>query len=450
MSGQLVATGTAQVGRTIGVTNLPAGAAIAWCRDGGKGASWAQQIDGSYGKASYTLQAADQGLEVFAIAAAAGVGVSVGAGKSVPFGPIAAASSTPPVTPPVTPPAGGGSPAPTAGAFGLHRVAIASAAVLPGSPAGLSYEVIQPWENPELIKAINPECQVGAYVNIAALTTDGPTKSLVNGEGLYDTGVTAAAADATWFLKASSGASKVTLSGFSDDYMADPTNSGYWAAWVAYCAELKALGFDFIFADNCDTTPSGPCAMPAATYANGLVAMLGNVTPQLNEVGLEVIPNIGEAVTNPTTATAMRVNANGMMDEQFGKWGNTSTVGYRDSIDIKTQVLETQACAAENKVLLAVTHSAANDPNAAAFGLGVLMLGAGSSKQAFTMAPDYASDERFSIYTTAGELGAPSAAAVQAATGVWSRQFEKGTVTVNPNTFAAGGLAASSAKIALS
>ena len=86
---------------------------------------------------------------------------------------------------------------------------------------------------------------------------------------------------------------------------------------------------------------------------------------------------------------------------------------------------------------MAILHSYNTTQAGNAFGLASMLLVANGMSSYSTSNANYTSSENwFPEYTTAQQLGTPTAAYTQLANGVYERQFQNGIVLVNPSATA--------------
>jgi len=138
-----------------------------------------------------------------------------------------------------------------------------------------------------------------------------------------------------WFLKNTSGA-RFTFGGYSYVWAADIGNAAFQAKWADnVSAKLKADIWDGVFVDDTNPTMryhynvSSVAKYPTdAQYSAATGSALRLIGPRLRGEGKLVIPNFGAWRRYRSTVSAWLPYVSGGMEEQFTKWGNSSTAGY--------------------------------------------------------------------------------------------------------------------------
>jgi hypothetical protein len=330
-----------------------------------------------------------------------------------------------------------------AGAFGSTsaaghlRVAIDSAshtADFSPTAARGGVVILHEWERSKMLslKAANPALKVLMYKNLSFMQTR-------DAGGNASTGITTqdAASHPSWFLLNTSGA-RISPGNYGYLYAGDIGDRGYQEQWAADV--LKRLdGWDGVFVD--DTNPTmrhhydvtKVAKYPSdAAYSAATGSALSVIGPKLMAAGKRVIPNFGSWSGYRSTVDPWLAYVSGGMEEQFGKWGTTSDVGYVTGNGWERQLGALKATQAAGKTFLAITHSVPTDAAAARYGWATMLLG-GYGRANFQLSADYTNSPTY--FPEYGyDIGDGTAAEVKETSGVHRRTFQRGLVLVNPTT----------------
>jgi hypothetical protein len=334
------------------------------------------------------------------------------------------------------------SPAPSmADVAGHVRLALSTPSSFPSvttTAKRSNYVVLQAWDGARAaqLKAANPNLVVLMYQNASAMTKGaGPN-------GIYSSGVGYEQADTAhpdWFLKDTSG-KRIVESGYDWVYMADLGNAAYQDAWATTVINrLKSGPWDGVFMDDVNLTamyhtdPSKIALYPNdASYQAATRSMLAAVGPRLRAAGKLAIPNIGSWSGWPTVAKDWLQFVDGGMDEMFVKWSQTPGVGYRPTIDWKTQIAAIQAAESMGKRYLAVTQAGSGDTQAQRYGWASVLMAA-KDTTAYLAGTNYNSDPEW-LPDYDAPIGQPSGAMTALGNGAYTRRFTNGLVVVNPSS----------------
>ena len=148
-----------------------------------------------------------------------------------------------------------------------------------------------------------------------------------------------------------------------------------------------------------------------------------------------MIPNFSNQKAFPAVIKDWMGLVDGGMNEQFLKWGTTTTgsESYDPPDYWELQLKQMKEAEAAGKYYLGITPSTANDRNAARYGFATMLL-AGGGKLQFTLHDDYTNERWFEEYDYT--IGTPTAAEVKDSSGVHHRAFSNGLVYVNPTASA--------------
>ena len=293
--------------------------------------------------------------------------------------------------------------------------------------------ILQEWEKTRLrsLKAANPAITVLMYKNLSSMLA-------ASSNGNAGTGVTTqeAASHPEWYLKNTSG-SNFTFWSYDYLWAADIGNRGYQDRWAAnVLAKLKADPWDGVFMDDTNPTiqyhynPASVQKYPNdAAYSAATGSALAVIGSALMNAGKLVIPNMGAWRNYRTTVRSWLPNVSGGMEEQFTKWGNDPATGYLTGDDWDNQLALVKETQAAGKYSLNISHSTAQDANAARYGWATTLL-AGTGKASFSLAENYADETWFPEYDY--DLGNPVGVETKLSSGVHKRAFERGVVFVNP------------------
>ncbi|MGZ8648693.1 MAG: putative glycoside hydrolase [Solirubrobacteraceae bacterium] len=301
------------------------------------------------------------------------------------------------------------------------------------TPARSSVVVLQEWEKTRLhdLKAANPAIKVLMYKNLSSMLAASPN-------GNAGTGVTTQEAEShpDWYLKNTSGA-KFNFWGYDYLWAADIGLRSFQDRWAAnVLAKLKADSWDGVFVDDTNPTiryhynPESVQKYPTdAAYSAATGSALAVIGPALRAQGKLVIPNMGSWRDYRTAVSSWLPYVSGGMEEQFTKWGNDPATGYMTGADWDRQLALVKETQAAGKYVLLVSHSTAQDANAARYGWATTLL-AGTGTASYSLAENYNGESWFTEYDY--DLGKAVGAETKLSSGVHKRVFERGIVLVNP------------------
>jgi len=328
---------------------------------------------------------------------------------------------------------------------GFARVAIGSDAAFPDvARTARSHEfvVLQSWRSDvaRALKNANPNVKVLVYKNLS-FTACGDVFTRAQ---YVPQGVRCEAVERDhpgWFLTDSRG-SRINSPPYPWLWLMDTGNAEYQRAWTdAVVAEAKRDGWDGVFMD--DVNPTLRYALDASRVARyptdaawraATRSMLAAAGPRIQAAGLLAIPNLCCAREFPGVWEEWLPYVSGAMDEMFTKWGEDPATGYVwdwGADGWLAQVNEIRHAEASGKFFIGIAHSAAGDANAARYGLASMLL-ASEGRSSFALAQDYVGETWFPEYDIAGSLGAARGAMYRVGS-AYRREFERGTVVVNPS-----------------
>jgi hypothetical protein len=321
-------------------------------------------------------------------------------------------------------------------AAGHVRYAIDSAAQFSSDTAARHKVVIlQPWQTDEMrtLKAANPGIKVLVYRNFSMTSS-------VSG---YSSGVTYTEANTShpdWFLLDSNG-QRITSSGWSYLTLMDPGVQSYQQRWADnVISELNTQGWDGVFMDDVNATVKYHTSAKLAKYPTdadyqaAVRSGLAYIGPRVQAAGKLAVANIGAWSEYYSAGTDWLQFLSGAMDEQFEKWGTSTTDGYSTDWGAggwATHLNMVKACESQGKLFLGITHSQSTDAAAARYGWATVLLAAGGHSS-FALADDYTHETWFPEYDY--DIGDPLAAETRDASGVHRRAFQHGLVLVNPTS----------------
>lgn len=251
-------------------------------------------------------------------------------------------------------------------------------------------------------------------------------------------------ANPAWFLTTSGALATastppsqlVSESGFPTQYMMDYGNAGYQRAWLsAVKADAQAHGWSGVLADNAiskaaeygrNGNPASPRYPSDSSAQAAMAGMLSVVGPGLTGAGISIVPNLGYNNLYPGLWAAWLQNVSGLMDEWSYFWPGNGSEGSASSAWGPWMEPEVRACAAAGKQCFFHfgDHSQALTAAQASFALASYLLYA-DGNSFIEFAGDGPNDPQTA-------LGAATGSATQDASGVWTRHFTNGVVTVNP------------------
>jgi hypothetical protein len=327
-----------------------------------------------------------------------------------------------------------------AGAVGHLRVAIDTNAATAGyTPARDDVVILQQYQASRVpqLKAANPNLKVLMYKNLSGMTERTASGFVSGGVATQD-----AAAHPEWFLLNTSG-QRFTSQYFSWVWIADVGSASYQQRWADnVLGEVAAGGWDGVFMDDTNPTMSWhydvsriakyptDTAWQAATRS-----ALVSIGSRFRAAGKLVIPNFSNQKSFPAVIKDWMSLVDGGMNEQFLKWGTTTTgpESYDPPDYWELQLKQMKEAEAAGKYYLGITPSTGTDRAAARYGFATMLL-AGGGKVQFALHNDYTNERWFDEYDYT--IGTPAGAETKLAGGIHRRVFSNGLVYVNPTASA--------------
>jgi len=295
------------------------------------------------------------------------------------------------------------------------------------------FVILNEWEQTKMrnLKAANPALKVLMYKDLSFVAT--------GSDGNVNTGVTTAEADAnpSWYLQNTSG-ERFSPSNYDWMWAADVGNPDYQRRWADnVLGKLQTQGWDGVFVDDANPTMrhhynvAEVAKYPSdAAYGAATGSALAAIGPKLRGAGKLVIPNFGDWRVYRDVVDPWLDHVSGGMEEQFTKYGRSSTAGYLPKADWELQLGALKTAEAKGKYFLGLAQSGDADGAAARYGWATALLGA-NGRASFALAADYTSEPAsFPEYDY--DIGEPTASETTDDSGVHRRAFSKGLVLVNP------------------
>jgi hypothetical protein len=329
-----------------------------------------------------------------------------------------------------------------AGPVGHFRVAIDSYAVnadYSKTAARNSVVILQAYQAPLMkqLKAGNPNAKVLMYKNLSGMTERQPSGFVSGGIAIQD-----AASHPEWYLLNTSG-ERFTSRYFNWIWMADVGSASYQQKWADnVLAEIAADGWDGVFMDDTNPTMSWHYDVARiakyptdAAWQSATRSALVSIGARFRAAGKLVVPNFSNSKAFPAVFKDWMSLVDGGMNEQFLKWGITTTgsESYDPTDYWELQLKQMKEAEAAGKYYLGITPSKADDRAAARYGFATMLL-AGGGKVQFALHNDYTNERWFPEFDYA--IGTPSGAETPEAGGVHKRRFSNGLVYVNPTSSA--------------
>jgi len=281
------------------------------------------------------------------------------------------------------------------------------------------------------LKRDNPALKVLLYKDLSFMQT-------ADGAGNAGAGVTTQEAEAhpEWYLLDTAGR-RFTSSTFDYLYAADVGSLSYQQKWADNALAMVRSGpWDGVFADDTNATlryhhaVSDVAQYPTdAAYQAATESALATIAPRFAATGKLLVPNFGAWREYPDVVGDWLGRVGGGMDEMFVRTRSTSGDGYLTGSEWQTQLDEVKRAAALGKEMLAISHGAATDAEAARYGYATVLLG-GQGLTSFALHDDYTTENWFPEYDL--PIGTPIALEHEEAGGVHRRVFSNGLVLVNP------------------
>lgn len=311
------------------------------------------------------------------------------------------------------------------------------------------YVILQSWQSDRIpaLRRQNPGIVVLAYENMSATVsyacTDGVDRvPNPSGVGWCD----ADAAHPDWFLTDARGR-RVEFCDYPGLWLMDTGNPAYQAAWLDGAARVKSLGFDGVLIDDANQTAAGHlCGRTLSRYPDDAAytaandSFLAAVAPALRERGLLAFPNVALEDWWNDTGLALWNRwvgyASGGVQEYFSKWSHESRAwltddgGWHQDWTARQRFLA--ATQAAGKTFIGVTYAPSTDVRSMRYARASFLADwdGGPSALAFEPTDPEAQDPYAGAWTV--DLGRPLGPRVKAGA-AWRRDFERGTVVVNPS-----------------
>jgi hypothetical protein len=237
---------------------------------------------------------------------------------------------------------------------------------------------------------------------------------------------------------------------WSYNYLCNVGLVAYQEAWVRNVNALVAeTGAEGVLMD--DVNPRAPYQTDSGWQAK-TESFLRYVVPRLR---VPVYANIGWEWDTDNAARRMAALVDAVVKEHWMKWGqpgegySTENPGNTNGVfDIHLRYAD--FVASSRRPFLAMTSSAADDVQAATYGIAGLLLTEAWDGY-FALSGDLKGDNLTAAHELGLRLGSPTGVRGRnPTTGLWSRTFLRGSVVVNASTVARAGLAPTSARITLS
>jgi hypothetical protein len=245
-----------------------------------------------------------------------------------------------------------------------------------------------------------------------------------------------------WFLLDSAG-QRIHRRGTPTYVLMDIGNAGYQQAWARNAIRAaRRDGWDGVFADDLSLSLPDVSARPArypddAAWRAAVLSFVQAVGTQLHAAHLLLFTNTASGVTYPLAWRALLTWVDGTMEEG---WMRPTTEHGQPLATLDgawpRQLDELTAAEARGKYFLAELPADASDVQAIRYGLATYLLGAsGLSSYDVSGSPPYTAPVWLEPdYTDARRLGAPHGTYWVLASGVFRRDFARGSVLVNPWT----------------
>lgn len=337
-------------------------------------------------------------------------------------------------------------PAPAAAAgtqrfVGLYQVGNVSQAA-----QRYSVVVLNEWNSAQIssLKAGNPGLKVLLYKNSFFLRSDDNASTV----GGFASGENISVNHPDWFLLDASG-NRIVFQYYPgvDFYVMDWGNQEWRAYWTSRSIErARALGFDGVYADDLYTRKYGQLDRSLQRYADNAslqsavrgflhyaYGQMSASSPRLLLVG-----NVVDHLWYSNLWADWLTVSDGLMDEQFVHSGLNAATNLK-TVDgwWLNQLAEIETSERMGKISFFVSHASSTDTKSMRYAFGTYMLAAGSralyyhevGSQAVYSNPVW--DDLWSL-----DLGSPSGTYVARSDGLYTREFAKGLVVVNPSATA--------------
>jgi hypothetical protein len=313
-----------------------------------------------------------------------------------------------------------------------------------GNLARYDYVVLQAWEYARIpaLKAANPNIKVLVYKNLPSTSSNATTNGIDN--ALLPAGVGYASANANhpdWFLLDTNG-QRIQWSDYPGNWQMDPGSAGYQNQWLANVrGELQRNGWDGVMLDDTTTGENelwhiGSRVMAkyptAASYTAATRSFLANVCPALRSAGFIALPNIGS--TTPAIWSDWVTLCSGAVQEYWTKWGYNNDQQFTGADwDNRQQFLSLTEQA--NRIFLGVTYAPMSDVRSMRYARASFLLDWDGGPSALAFSPNPDGQDPYSA-EWAINVGQPRGARYKVGN-AWRRDYESGTVLVDPSPTAA-------------
>ena len=315
--------------------------------------------------------------------------------------------------------------------------------------AHFRYIVVQDhWhENVPALRAKYPDSKILVYKNVAATNSD------CSADPYQSSGISYCYADAThpeWFLHSTAaGHPRLTFCDYSYLSAMDIGNVDYQRRWAgAVIHAMRRSGFDGVMMDDTNLYP-GHCMdgqileYSDAEYRQATLAFIHAVGPAIMSAGYIAMPNVGLATWDPAQTDAARdvaLHVSVYNREFFVRWEEGSALFTRTTWSNDLALMDEIVGA--GTPFNTVVYGSATDVAAQRYARATFLLGwDGQDGSALMYRPS--ADGIPYPAPWAADIGLPMAARYAVGAG-WRREFDGGTVVVDPSattsqTFALGG-----------
>lgn len=303
--------------------------------------------------------------------------------------------------------------------------------------------VLNEWNAGQIssLKASNPGVKILLYKNSFFLRSDDNASTV----GGFESGENISANHPEWFLLDASG-NRIVFQYYAgiDFYVMDWGNQEWRAYWTSRSIErAKALGFDGVYADDLYTRKYGQLDRSLQRYPDS-ASLQGAVRGflqyaygqmQASNPRLLLVGNVVDHLWYPNLWADWLTISDGLMDEQFVHSGLDASTNLK-TIDgwWLNQVAEIEASERMGKMSFFVSHASSSDTKSMRYAYGTYMLAAGSNAlyhhEVDTQAV-YKTPAWFNEWNL--DLGSPGGTYVARSDGLYTREFSKGLVVVNPS-----------------
>jgi hypothetical protein len=303
-----------------------------------------------------------------------------------------------------------------------------------------NYLVLEPWEGARIpaLKAKNSSLKVLMYKNVAAVRKD------VHESGVYSTGLSYREAQYHHWLLTDPAKHVMRWSDWSDLYPTDVSDTDYQNRWTSnVLGELRSADWDGVMMDDTLTYLSHNTAgdrvstqIPTdrAMYA-ATESFLSRVAGRIKASGFMAVPNLTvEWNTWHSVLSDWTRYVSGWENEFFVKWGLDNQGARFDGADWRWKADMASWLAARDVPLLAITYSNRDDVAAQIYHRATWLMTWNGRTGSSVFVPVEPDVNHWTGLATA-EIGTPiQERRPVGTTGVWRRNYSRGTVLVNPTS----------------